>query len=383
MTRPFRALIVASCAGLILAGPAGAQGTLSTQGYGYAPGEFSTRARGTAGAIGEFDALSPLNPAALAELGRSALYLQYDPEFRTTKVPGNQTNTSVFRFPVFAAILAFGQGGRATVGFSASSFLDRTWAISDSAVQTIGTDTATYTQIQSSRGGMNDVRLAFAWRFNDKWRAGVAAHAIVGGNQVFSTRQYADSSKYVSANLGWELRYWGRAVSAGVEYQPISKLTFATTYRAGGSLAVSLKDSSRLASATVPDRFSFAVRGDVAKGAQLTVGTVFTKWSSMTPMLAPGSVAIDSWDTSLGIESTGPITLGLPTVWRAGLATRGLPFAVRTLGVREDSFAGGVSFLIAQGRGVLDLALQRAQRSASAGLSESAWTFSVGLMISP
>ena len=327
--------------------------------------------------------MSPLNPAAMAELGRSSLYIQYDPEFRSTVVAGNATATSVFRFPLFSAILAFGADGRGTIGFSASSFLDRTWAISDSGLQIVGGDTASYTQVQASRGGMSDVRLAFAWRFSDKIRAGLGVHAIVGSNQVFTTRQYSDSSRYVSANLGWNLRYSGKAISFGGEYQPTPKLTVAATYRKGFGLTVSLRDSVSLASGRVPDRFSFGVRADVAKGAQLTASTVFTGWSSMTPMLDTGSLALDSWDSALGIEAAGPVMLGLPTVWRAGVASRGLPFAVRTIGVREASAAVGMSFLIAQGRGLLDFALQRAQRSASGGLGESAWTFSVGFMVTP
>ena len=382
MTRRFlQPLFVA---GLVVAGPAvgGAQGSLSTQGYGFAPGALSTRARGTAGALGDFDAVSPLNPASMAALGRSALYVQYDPEFRSTQVPGNQSATSVFRFPLFSAIIAIGDG-RGSVGFASSAFLDRTWAISDSALQNVGGDTASYTQVQSSRGGMTDVRLAFGWRFSEKIRAGLGVHAIVGSNQVFTTRQYSDSSQYASANLGWNLRYSGKALSLGAEYQPTPKLTFATTYRRGFGLSVSLRDSVDLASGRVPDRFSFGVRADVAKGAQLLASTVFTKWSSMTSMLAAGSVALDSWDTSIGIESTGPIAMGMPTLLRAGVATRGMPFAVRTIGVREASVATGISFLVAQGRGIIDLAVQRAQRSASGGLSESAWTFSVGLMITP
>lgn len=360
-----------------------AQGTLSTQGYGFAPGALSTRARGTAGALGEFDAVSPLNPAAMAELGRSSLYLQYDPEFRATKVPGNETTTSVFRFPLFSAILALGADGRGTIGFSASTFLDRTWAISDSGLQIVAGDTASYTQVQASRGGMSDVRLAFAWRFTDKIRAGLGVHAIVGSNQVFTTRQYSDSSRYVSANLGWNLRYSGKAISFGGEYQPTPKVTLAATYRKGFGLYASLRDSVNLASGRVPDRFSLGVRADVAKGAQLTASTVFTGWSSMTPMLETGSVALDSWDSAIGIESAGPVLIGLPTVWRAGVSSRGMPFAVRTIGVRESSAAAGVSFLVAQGRGILDLAVQRAQRSASGGLGESAWTLSVGFMVTP
>ena len=377
------AAIAAFAAAAVLPADSRGQGTLSTQGYGFAPGALSTRARGTAGALGEFDALSPLNPAAMAELGRSSLYVQYDPEFRATRVPGNETATSVFRFPLFSALLALGADGRAMIGFSASTFLDRTWAISDSGVQNVAGDTASYTQLQASRGGMSDVRLAFAWRFNEKIRAGLGVHAIVGSNQVFTTRQYTDSSRYVSANLGWNLRYFGRAISVGGEYQPNPKLTLAATFRKGFGLTVSLRDSVALTSGRVPDRFSFGVRADVAKGAQVTASTVYTSWSSMTPMLEAGSVALDSWDSAIGIESAGPVTLGLPTVWRAGVSARGLPFAVRTIGVREQSAAAGVSFLISQGRGIIDFALQRAQRSASGGLSESAWTFSVGLMVTP
>src|SRR6185312_14916219 len=43
----------------------GAQGSLGLQGYGYPGGELSTRALATGGALGDFDANSPINPAAL------------------------------------------------------------------------------------------------------------------------------------------------------------------------------------------------------------------------------------------------------------------------------------------------------------------------------
>ncbi|MGE5750306.1 MAG: hypothetical protein ACM31F_10130, partial [Gemmatimonas sp.] len=45
------------------ANAAGAQGTLSTQGFGYPTGQLSTRALANGGGIGEFDADSPINPA--------------------------------------------------------------------------------------------------------------------------------------------------------------------------------------------------------------------------------------------------------------------------------------------------------------------------------
>ena len=39
-----------------------AQGTLSTQGFGYPPGQLSTRSLATGPGIGEFDPDSQLNP---------------------------------------------------------------------------------------------------------------------------------------------------------------------------------------------------------------------------------------------------------------------------------------------------------------------------------
>ena len=67
---------------LVLASTARAQGTLSTQGLGYPPGQLSTRAASMGGSIGEADPLSPLNPAALVMLLTPVVALQADPEWQ-------------------------------------------------------------------------------------------------------------------------------------------------------------------------------------------------------------------------------------------------------------------------------------------------------------
>ena len=378
-----RRITVAAVASLVAVRGAQAQGTLGSQGYGYQNGEASTRSRGSAGALAEFDAASPLNPAAMLQLARSAIVLQFDPEFRTTNVPGASTSTSVFRFPLFSAMISLGNESRGMVAVSASSLFDRTWAISDSAVQNIGGDTVTYRQVQSSRGGMSDVRLAFAWKFTERIRAGLGVHAIVGSNQNTTSRSFRDSSQYVSANLRWDLRYWGKAVSFGAEWTPVDRLSLAASVRIGGSLTASLADSVRVASARVPSRIGLSVRTDVAKGAQLTGSLTWNGWSAMRGMLSDPRATQDAWDGALGVESQGPLTFGVPTVVRAGLNSRTLPFGVGALGVHEANLAAGMSFFLAQGRTIFDLALQRSGRSASGGLSETAWTVSLGLSILP
>jgi hypothetical protein len=65
-----------SCAMVLVASRAAAQGTLSAQGFGYPPGQLSAYARSVGGGSAETDALSPINPAALMGLRRGGLYLQ-------------------------------------------------------------------------------------------------------------------------------------------------------------------------------------------------------------------------------------------------------------------------------------------------------------------
>lgn len=367
----------------LAAAPLAAQGTLGSQGYGYYGGEASARSRGAATALAEYDAAAPLNPAALLQVGRSMISLQFDPEYRNTSGAFGSTSTSVFRFPLFAAMIALGDESRAMVGVSVSSLFDRTFAISDSAVQNVNGDTATYKQLQSSRGGMSDVRLAFAYKVTDRFKAGIGLHAIVGNNQLTTARTFAESSLYAPAQLTADLRYWGKAVSVGFDWTPIDRLGVAGSLRVGGPLSVSIADSTVLATGRVPSRLGLAVRGDIARGAQLTTSFAWNQWSSMKSMLQDPRGTQDAWDVAVGVESNGPVTFGVPTVWRFGLNSRALPFGVGPYGVREAAAAAGISFFVSQGRSILDFGITRANRSATGGLSESAWTLSLGLAILP
>src|SRR4051812_27515068 len=87
---------------------AAAQGTLSTQGFGYPAGGLSTRAEGLGGSIVENDPLSPRNPATLATWGRPGLYFQYDPEWRRVNANGTSDNTLTARFPIISGALNVG-----------------------------------------------------------------------------------------------------------------------------------------------------------------------------------------------------------------------------------------------------------------------------------
>src|SRR5688572_27347162 len=85
-----------------------AQGTLSGQGFGYPPGQLSTRALAVGGANAELDPVSPRNPAAVSSWGSPGLHLQYDPEFRQVSVTGDGDRTMTARFPIISGATRLG-----------------------------------------------------------------------------------------------------------------------------------------------------------------------------------------------------------------------------------------------------------------------------------
>jgi hypothetical protein len=101
-----------------------AQANLSTQGFGFPPGQLSTRALGTGGSIAELDPLSPLNPASLALHQTRIVEFQIEPEFRTLNSPNGSERTTTARYPNVGVAFPIGKGW--VIGAGASTLLDRT-----------------------------------------------------------------------------------------------------------------------------------------------------------------------------------------------------------------------------------------------------------------
>src|SRR5688500_16326825 len=156
---------------LILASPLAAQGTLSTQGFGYHPGQISTRARSTGGALGEFDPTSALNPAALAWWERSGVVLEYAPEFRRVTVEGNRETSTIARFPLSGAAIAIND--RTMIGLTLSTFLDRTWETAPRGTHPFADDEIPYELRFRSTGAINDIRIGGAWTASTALRVGL------------------------------------------------------------------------------------------------------------------------------------------------------------------------------------------------------------------
>lgn len=359
---------------------AGAQGAISTQGFGYPTGGLSTRAAAAGGGFAEFDHSSPRNPSSTLGWGRGGLYFQYEPEFRRVSVGSSGDNTLTARFPVWMAGLQV--GARAMGTLTTSTLLDRTWATRVRGGQILGPDSVGYEERVESAGAINDIRLGLSYSVRENFSVGVGLHGFTGENRVRLDRVYDDSLRYGTLVRQLTIGYLGNAFSAGATWRPSRLLAVAASFRSGGSLDIRIADTL-IASGSMPNRFGAGVRFDGLPGASLAVSVERTEWSALGDLSQSSLVANDTWEVGVGLEMSGPRYRGTPSQLYLGYRSRDLPFAVGGVVVPERFFSGGAGIPLAGQRVLLDMALQHATRGPVAGVSERAWIMSMGFTVRP
>lgn len=369
------------CALSLVGRAATAQGALSVQGLGFPPGQASTRSEGSGGATAEFDALSPINPAAIAAGGFASLFLQYSPEFRRVTAGSGSAKTTTARFPIFGAVIPVGESW--TLGFGASTFLDRSFETRAERRDAVGDILDTVDVIERLRvlGAINDLRLALAWSASSRLRIGGGAHLFTGRNRVTLDEIYSDSATFTSHTQESAVSYSGFAGSLGVSYYPSRALGFAVSARKGSELRASVADTT-LARANIPDRISAGVIYEGFTGATLSARVSRELWGSLRG-LAGSSESFDSWEASLGAEASGPRIMQRIVTIRVGGRYRTLPFGFNGEKVRETAFMAGFGAPLTRNRATLDFAVQRAMRSSSGSVKERGLILSFGLRVSP
>jgi hypothetical protein len=370
---------------MALASPAvvRAQGTLSTQGFGYPTSGMSTRSLGTGGAITELDPLSSTNPAALPSIGGGALYIQAEPEFRQLNVGAGTETARIARHPL--ALIAFPLRPSLMAGLSLSNLLDRSFETNERRATTVGNEVLPTTNFFKSDGAIGDVRLALAWTPANWIRLGVAGHAITGDNRLRSTQQFDDSARFASIIDTSTVTYVGTAISAGTALFIANSLGLAASYRKGGSMSVKHADTT-LAKANVPDRMSFSIAYVGIRGTTIAARTSKDTWSRMRGLGSPTLPISEDWDTSVGADVLGPRWGQRAIQVRAGARWRTLPFGLATSAVKEKSASFGFGTVFARNRIALDVTGIRALRdpvSSAVDLRETAWTISAGLTVRP
>ncbi|MDQ6827499.1 MAG: hypothetical protein M3081_01370 [Gemmatimonadota bacterium] len=374
------AFIAAVLLPFAVAASAGAQGSVSTQGFGYPAGGLSARNAGTGGALGEFDPLSPLNDAALASWGATGLYFQFQPEYRTTNSIGGQDKTTTVRFPLLAAGLPLGE--RWVFGVSTTTFLDRTWRTQRTALANIGGDTATFTETFGVAGAINDIRVGAAFLVNPNFRIGLAGHALSGRNRLQINRRYADPVSFAPFFQASEIDYSGNSISGGIDVRPTRQFALALSARVGGTIK-SFSGDTVLTRADVPKHYAGSILYTGLPGTNIGIRAAWDGWSSLHSLAATNVNAVDGWDIGVGGETRGVTLFGSALPLRLGVRMRTLPFAVGTQEVKETSIGGGFGLPFGTGRVSADISVQHASRTGTPGVSEHAWVLGIGFLVRP
>jgi hypothetical protein len=357
-----------------------AQGTISTQGFGYPTGGLSTRAAAAGGGFAEFDYTSPRNPSSTLGWGRGGLYFQYEPEFRRVTAGPASDNTMTARFPIWMAGMQLGSRAMGTV--TASTLLDRTWSTRIRGGQILGPDSVGYEERVESSGAINDIRLGVAYSVRPSFSVGVGIHGYTGENRMNLTRTFDDSLRYGTLVRELTIGYLGNAFSLGATWRPHRQIAVAASLRSGGSLDVRIADTL-VASGSMPNRIGFGLRYDGIPGTSMGISMERTQWSSLGELSQTSLVANDTWEVGAGIETAGPKFRAVPVLFYLGYRKRDLPFSVAGEVVPETFFSGGAGIPLAGPRVIVDMAIQRASRGPVSGVSETAWIVSLGFTVRP
>lgn len=390
MTRSFLAGALIFALG---ASGAGAQGNLSTQGFGYPPGQLSTTAMSLGGGPAEVDPNSALNPAAVALWGATVMFMQYEPELRTVKGTDVRSRTTTARFPMVGMSLTLGR--RLTAQVSASTFLDRTWSSVTETQRDIGGTVVDARELFSSNGGITDFRLALAYTASPRFQIGLAGHVFSGENRITVEQRFPDTVTFSGTSQTSDISYSALGASAGVVWRPVTSLGLGASVRVGGDMETQTGDTV-LSSGKLPLRYGFGASYSGISGVALSARASFDEWSAMQPLRRSGSDmrAFDSWDYGVGADVAGPSIGRRNIALRLGARYRGLPFgAGGALGgdqskVNELTFSGGFGIPLAVGRSQLDVGVARATRELDANVTvdpvtETAYIFSFGVRVRP
>ena len=358
-----------------------AQGALSGLGFGYPVGGVSTRAAATGGAFGEFDLLSPLNPASLGGITRTVITAQTEPEFRRVRAGSANEKTTAQRIPLL--MLAFPVRSNVAVALSAATFLDRSYSTTTTGDVIIDGVPVSTTDHSDVRGSIADLRAGAGWRVNDRFSVGFGAHMFTGDNLVARSRTFADSTKFGNVLDSSRVIYFGSALSLGGEWRVRKGLAAMVSYRQGGSIDARVRDTVR-SKADVPNRVGVGVRYDGIPGSIFAIGVDHQAWSQMGALGSTAVVARDATNWHVGAEVAGPQLRGSPIYARAGYARNALPFGIGSSVVNESRLTAGIGLPVARDQGTIDISVQRANRTlVGGGAKESAWLLGIGLQIRP
>ncbi len=352
------------------------------RGLGVPGRALSTRAMGSSGAFGMFDAESGLNPASLSGLVAMTASFNAMQSYRTAENSAGSEALRDTRFPY----IAVGGPIRTTplvVGIGYSTYTNRDFTIATRDTVELREVLVPVDDTLSSRGGLSDLRLGAAYKLRDRTVLGGAFHVMTGSNRLESRRSFADD-QYLPVQQSAELSYAGVGVELGVVQQMGSGLWVAAIAR-GDSKAIVDRDSARASQVDLPYTLGAAVRWKAGSRLDLAGHGIFRTWSGAnSDLLASGGTgAENTFEAALGGEYIGDPRRPYRRPIRFGAHYATLPFPLQP-GVQPTEFgiSLGSGLRFAQDRAGIDLAVEHLWRSAG-DFKERAFVISIGVGVRP
>jgi hypothetical protein len=352
------------------------------RGLGFPGRELTARAMGSGGAFGLFDAESSLNPAALGAVQSVTSVFTINQSFRHEENPAGTASTRDTRFPLLMVVGPVRQS-RAALGLSYSNYTSRDFTVATAHTIDLRGVPVGVTDSFSSRGGLSDLRLAAAYRFQNRWLVGAGFHIITGSNRLDSRRSFDDPA-FLSSRQTAEVSYTGVGVSAGIIRQFGRSFAVALMGRSDGHLNVD-RDSARVGTIDLPYTFGLGLRWQPAAKLGLAAQTLVRTWSGANSDLLEqgGTGAQNTLEVAAGLEFTPDPKRPFSKPLRLGARYARLPFPL-IAGDQGHEFgiSAGSGFRFAQQRAGIDLTVEHAWRSEGA-YSERGFLASLGISVRP
>jgi len=353
------------------------------RGLGLPGREQSVRALGTGGAFAFFDGESSVSPASLVFLGRLTATFTAVGDYRSTSTPAGEASIRDPRFPQF---LVGGPIRRfpLTLGLSYSNYTTRDYSLAFPATVILRGQPVAVNDTIESRGGINDFRLAAAYRLGQRWTVGAGAHIITGSNRVEARRTFADTN-YVATRQRAELSYAGFGVSLGVIGQFGDVLAVSAMVRSDGRVSLD-RDTTEIAKVDLPITVGGAARLRISPKLHVAGQALYRNWSSADDDLIAlgGTGAANTMEASGGVEFTPDPRRPLRRPIRLGFRYAELPFPLTTgASASEYGVSLGTGLSFAQDRAAVGLSLERAWRDQGDAYSETAWILTAGVTVRP
>ncbi len=334
------------------------------------PGRWeSVRSRSTGGAFAPFDPLSQLTEAPLADIGQLTATAAGGTSHRDVVVGGTTAALRTTRFPLMG--VAGPVGPRLAVAAGFTTYLDKSWDVWMRDSVLLRDVLQRYIDELTSDGSVADVRLAVASRLSRRIAIGAGVHVLAGSTRMTAERRFDDST-FHAVQQSAEVRYDGFGVSGSVLLGLAPGLSLAGWARSDNRLRAKVADTTS-AITDLPRMAGGGLLFAPSPSARFAASAVWRSWSQA------GAGAFDTWSWSAGAEfgfRRMPIRLGA----RGGQ----MPFGPGTKAPTEVAGSLGIGRPFAQGRALIDVALERLERRAGGGsLTERVWTVLVGLTVRP